>query len=777
MLARGLARAALTAGLFVPLLGAGAFRDSLWNADHLETIADLEFARVYPPVPTRPQIRLSPENLNYGLPEIVGRQHREAMEQLKSKLPGRMDLDSPGALITTWTTGAPYLRKPYFPELLRLEDGTLLAFYSEGQGHGNFRPVGRGVMVRSTDGGRHWTPPLPVPNEEQSGQLGFGSSALQTRDGMIWLTANRGHNRFLLRSSDSGQTWKLIPFDDERVAFLDPVTELSDGEFFWMGYSMQPAQASDVYRDGKTPMVTSAVLRAAEGDDPRRWDWDVRLHRDFPVGLWDELSGVETRTPGHLVVLVRLDSLSTEYLQTESDDYGRHWTGLRRSGIWMSYDCSRPHLIKLPEGALVCAHDERSLSRSGINVSFDDGRTWDPGDRILALDSPAYLAGDFAYPRVAWLGGSRVLQIMYNAFNTDPAKIGLWGAELDIGLLRHARRGLRLPRIPAASDSGTVGQWSFDEPDGDVIYEARNREHGFLFGASRVPGYLGGALRFDGQGGYAAIADHPAIQVSNTFTVEAWINTSDAAREQAIVAKRPRYYVGLEDSKIVFAYEGKPHVRGTRPLDANRWHHVAVMYKPSPDSTWMPRVCIFVDGVLDTCGKQQFQLTRTIDDYARYMARNDAHVSAGPEFRGVTTLQTGPLSTERIHIGIDSDSRSRNFSGIIDEVAVHDGAIADAEIAAHARTRYRASGEVVSLPVELPEGCQWDRFNADFRAPEGTRVRFDLLGDRQAPLLEDIRPGALPASLKQRSVRLRATLTSSDGHQTPTLLSWEISWK
>ena len=243
------------------------------------------------------------------------------------------------------------------------------------------------------------------------------------------------------------------------------------------------------------------------------------------------------------------------------------------------------------------------MGRVGASVSFDEGHTWSYSDHLLALDSPAYLASDFAYSKVAPLAGDKVLLIYYNAYNLDPKKIGLWGQILDIGSLRNRSRGVQLSfnnHPPLRAE--TRGYWDFDESEGEVLYEALDREHGLLFGATRTASRFGRALKFDGPGAYAAIADHPSMQVDNTYTLEAWINTSDPQRQQAILAKRPRYYLGLEEGKLVFAYEGKPHARGTRVLEPNRWYHVALVYKPIPKvagclesvslwmDNWMPAV-------------------------------------------------------------------------------------------------------------------------------------------------------------------------------------------
>jgi hypothetical protein len=139
---------AVLVALFLTCLGeirAGEFRDNFRTLNSLQTAQGVELLRDHPRVPTVPQTRLSPLDLNYGLPERVAREHRESMERLRPEVHGRIEVGvdlTPQDLITSWTAGAPYLRKPYFPGLLRLNSGELLAFYSEGRGTATF-----GLMV------------------------------------------------------------------------------------------------------------------------------------------------------------------------------------------------------------------------------------------------------------------------------------------------------------------------------------------------------------------------------------------------------------------------------------------------------------------------------------------------------------------------------------------------------------------------------------------------------------------------------------------------------
>lgn len=755
------------------------FKDKFQNLNAVETSQGVTLKRNHPDVPLVPQIRLSPEDLNFGLPESVGREYRDKMAHTKAEIFGRAqvgDILTPQQVIATWTVNAPYLRKPYFPNLVRLRNGDILAFYSEGKGHGDFYPYGRAVMVRSKDAGKTWSPPVPVPNEADSAHFGFGNLACQTPDGMIWVTLASHKGRYLIRSSDNGTTWShLLPMQGD-VRYLDPVEEMSNGEFLWLGYLYTEGQASDTVRDGNSPMLATAILRKADGDNPSRWQWEVRRHMEFGVRSYDETTVAETSTPGHLVLLIRDDSLSQYYLQSDSYNFGKTWSPTRSSGIWQSYDPSRPHLIRLADGTLICAYGERELGRVGAAVSFDEGRSWDYSNHLVALDSPAYLMGDFAYCKLVPLADDKVLLIYYNSYNLDPKKIGLWGQELDIGSLRQRHAGVQLAfNSHPPLDADTRGYWDFNEPGGEVLHEALDREHGLLFGATRAAGRFGAGLSFDGHGGYAAIADHPSMQVDNAFTLEAWIRTDDPQRSQAILAKRPRYYFGIEEGKLVFAYEGKPQVQGKQTLEPNRWYHVALVYKPNPDDTWMPRICTFVDGQLDVIGKQRFQMVRNAEDYAIMMGRNDWRIGDGPRYRAVTTAQTGPI--ERLFVGIDSDAKTNPFVGGIDEVAIFNRALSDQEIAVHAARRYLDSGEVTSIPLTLPEGKQWDHFEAQADVPTGTSLEYDILDAEGKVIMENLQPGTALSSVRSRQIRLRARLRSAHGDQTPTLKGWELTWQ
>src|SRR5262249_24578825 len=115
--------------------------------------------------------------------------------------------------------------------------------------------------------------------------------------------------------------------------------------------------------------------------------------------------------------------------------------------------------------------------------------------------------------------------------------------------------------------------------------------------------------------------------------------------------------------------------------------------------------------------------------------------------------------------------------GSIDEVAIHNGALSDQDIERHATRHYAGSGELTSVLLSLPEGKQWDHFEAEASAPAGTCLEFDLLDAEGKVLVPNLRPGASLAAASSGAIRLRARMLSAHGGQTPVLRSWEVTWR
>ena len=129
---------------------------------------------------------------------------------------------------------------------------------------------------------------------------------------------------------------------------------------------------------------------------------------------------------------------------------------------------------------------------------------------------------------------------------------------------------------PAAAQSGLLGQWRFDEPDGQrVIDDGPHALTGFL-GTSdgadaadpvRVPGASGGALHFDGDR-FVHLPDSASLAAS-TLTVEAVVRagTSPGAWRYLVsrgghgcVAGSYGLYTGAAGGVALYVFDGTRYV-------------------------------------------------------------------------------------------------------------------------------------------------------------------------------------------------------------------------
>ena len=148
---------------------------------------------------------------------------------------------------------------------------------------------------------------------------------------------------------------------------------------------------------------------------------------------------------------------------------------------------------------------------------------------------------------------------------------------------------------PAAAQSGLLGQWRFDEPDGQrIIDDGPHALTGFLGSSDgadaadpvRVPGASGGALHFDGDR-FVQLPDSASLAAS-TLTVEAVVRagTSPGAWRYLVsrggrgcVAGSYGLYTGAAGGVALYVFDGTRYVVSAtaRPSDVwnGAWHHVA----------------------------------------------------------------------------------------------------------------------------------------------------------------------------------------------------------
>ncbi len=236
-----------------------------------------------------------------------------------------------------------------------------------------------------------------------------------------------------------------------------------------------------------------------------------------------------------------------------------------------------------------------------------------------------------------------------------------------------------------------VGYWDLNEGTGNVAHDrSGNDNHGTLNGPAWEAGLYGQALRFNGTNSYVEVPTSGSLEIDGQVTVAAWIHWADSGDTWLCVMANgqqngPWENYGLfinRASRFVYftlALDGG-HVTQQTPnnlIEPGRWQHVAGVWDGSV-------VRIYVDGQL------AFEQART----------------------GVLVPPGLPL-----RIGHRNGS-AHFFSGVIDEAAVFDHALTEAELQeamagitpAELASKPQPANEAVDVPRDAILGWKAGRF-------------------------------------------------------------------
>jgi hypothetical protein len=263
----------------------------------------------------------------------------------------------------------------------------------------------------------------------------------------------------------------------------------------------------------------------------------------------------------------------------------------------------------------------------------------------------------------------------------------------------------------AVTEDSPVGYWRLGESSGPTAVDETASNDGTYTGGP-VLGQSGAiaddpdtAVLFDGTDDCVVVDDDPALDVGDTFTLEAWIKRGSIGGEQAILSKGPGSFLFwfVDTGTLRLTRQDVAHVVDSTAAitDTDTWHHVAATKDGST-------VLLYIDGV---------------------------------DVTGSVTDSTMVDTAHPLNIARRSNTENIEFPGLIDEVAVYDSALSGARIAAH----YAASGLELSDAVEYP---LWRGFVERWRPAfglggkdaivtltgvDGTTIFGNYNGDEQAP--------------------------------------------
>jgi sialidase-1 len=304
-----------------------------------------------------------------------------------------------------------------WPTVALRRNGELLLAYSGGR-EAHVCPFGRVELMRSQDGGRHWSWPeviwdSPIDDrdsgvmETASGALlvtTFTSLAYEAKMKESWqsvdlrTTAEQRKellDTWMLRSTDGGMTWSS-PY---RVPVNSPhgPTSLANGRLLYAGKQLwQPG---------------SKVGVCESADDGKTWRWlaDIPARPNDKSAEYHELHAVQA-ADGRVIVHIRNHNPQNagETLQSESADGGRTWSTPHAIGVWGLPS----HLLRLRDGRLLMTYGyRRAPFGNQARVSADHGKTWSEAI-VISADGAG---GDLGYPSTVELASGELITVWYES--------------------------------------------------------------------------------------------------------------------------------------------------------------------------------------------------------------------------------------------------------------------------------------------------------------------------------------------------------------------------
>jgi len=165
-------------------------------------------------------------------------------------------------------------------------------------------------------------------------------------------------------------------------------------------------------------------------------------------------------------------------------------------------------------------------------------------------------------------------------------------------------------------DVNTLALWHFDESVSNIARDATTKHNGTISnakwaGPEWVDGKFGKALRFDGVDDYVWVADDPSLDFAagDSFTLEAWIKTTDASSGYNNIIRKDNYLMGEARALYLIAvYNPGGKLRGfiydksgnwkfvesNTPVNDGVWHHVVFVRDVTGD-----KLRLYIDGKED----------------------------------------------------------------------------------------------------------------------------------------------------------------------------------
>ena len=216
---------------------------------------------------------------------------------------------------------------------------------------------GRAEIMRSEDGGKTWSDPVPMIDTEWDDR---SPAVAQLRDGTLvasfFTYPEPGVG--IVRSFDDGKTWertpRMIRASFASLATDGPALVMADGSLLLACYGKQ--KEADAFE-------SVGIFRSSD----RGANWSHLGSIRAPHEMSE--AGLARAKDGSLVVIAR-----PEAALSRSTDGGRTWS----TPVNLAARMFDPWLITLRDGTLVCVHGSYTKGHGGLRAltSRDGGKSW-----------------------------------------------------------------------------------------------------------------------------------------------------------------------------------------------------------------------------------------------------------------------------------------------------------------------------------------------------------------------------------------------------------------
>ena len=348
---------------------------------------------------------------------------------------------------TVIAAGSPR-RHRAFPTGVRLPNGDLLVGFRDGSDH-HMTHDGAFYITRSTDNGRHWTPPKVLcayPGWDVCASMGqFPDGVMSEDEPFLWVRlqlyrwqydAPPDDDLYTYRtlwtvSYDNGHNWEdPFPLEDGplstittdrgqfTVSALSPhsygstLMRLPDGTIMGMFVGNKELmkyrkETENRNKDGQPATITEMPMAGFSKDNMRTWDEFVVIADPDEYNMGFSESDITQLDSGRIVAIYGNNQGSRSFFRTYSDDLGRSWAKMKQ----IELIGASPSMIQLADGTLLAAH--RNCSEPigiGVGVSTDGGESWQLLGNLL--DQGGW---DMGYPDLIRMADGHILCIFYTA--------------------------------------------------------------------------------------------------------------------------------------------------------------------------------------------------------------------------------------------------------------------------------------------------------------------------------------------------------------------------